>query len=104
MTWERTLLVGLIVFLTGAHYVLAWLSIQDVVRRPSVRGGSKTAWGLVILILPIGGSVLYGIYGPTSFLPRDRVPDRRIVSLEEDDFREDWTRRPNPQRDGRRPK
>jgi len=104
MTWERTLLVGLIVFLTGAHYVLAWFSIQDLVRRPSVRGGSKTGWGLVILIFPIGGSVLYGIYGPTSFLPRDRVPDRRIVSLEEDDFREDWTRRPDPEAGGRRPR
>ncbi len=104
MTWERTLLVGLIVFLTGTHYVLAWFSIQDLVRRPSVRGGSKTGWGLAILILPIGGSVLYGIYGPTSFLPRDRVPDRRIVSLEEDDFREDWTRRRHPEPGGRRPK
>lgn len=93
MSWERTLVVGLIVFLTGAHYVLAWFSLQDLIRRPSVRGGNKVGWGLALLILPIGGSVLYGIYGPTSFLPRDRAPDRRIASLEEEDFREEWTPR-----------
>lgn len=103
MSWERTLLVGLIVFLTGTHYVLAWFSIQDLIRRPSVRGGNRMSWGLAILILPIGGSVLYGIYGPTSFLPRERVPDRRITSLEEDDFREDWRRR-GPETEERRPK
>ncbi len=92
MSWERTLVVGLVVFLTGTHYVLAWFSIQDLIQRPSVRGGNRTSWGLAILILPIGGSLLYGIYGPTSFLPRDRAPDRRNVRLEEDDFREDWSR------------
>ena len=92
MSWERALLIGLIAFLGGCHYVLAWYSIQDLVRRPSVRGGNKTLWGLFILVLPIGGSVLYGIYGPTSFLTRHRAVHPRLASLEDEDFRAEWTR------------
>ena len=93
VSWERALLIGLIAFLGGGHYVLAWYSIQDLIRRPSVRGGNKTLWGLFILILPIGGSVIYGIYGPTSFLTRHRAVHPRLASLEDEDFRAEWTRR-----------
>ena len=86
MSWQRAVLIALLIFLAGCHYVLAWYSVQDLVRRPAVRGGNRTFWGLFILIVPIAGSVIYGMYGPQGFLPRDRPPRPVIASLEESDF------------------
>jgi hypothetical protein len=86
VSWERAVLIGLLIFLAGCHYVLAWYSVQDLVRRTAVRGGNRTFWGLCILIVPIAGSLIYGMYGPQGFLPRDRPPRRTIASLEESDF------------------
>jgi len=86
MSWERAVLIGLLVFLAGSHYVLAWYSLQDLTRRTAVRGGNRTFWGLFILIVPLAGALIYGMYGPQGFLSRDRPPRATIASLEESDF------------------
>lgn len=88
MSWERAVLIAILVFIAGAHYVLAWYSLQDLVRRPAVRGGNRTFWGLFILIAPIAGSLIYGMYGPLGFLPRERPPRAAIAHLEDSDFDE----------------
>jgi hypothetical protein len=94
MSWERAVLIAVLIFLGGCHYVLAWYSLQDLMRRTAVRGGNRTFWGLFILIVPIGGSVIYGMYGPQGFLLRDRPPRPNIASLEESDFEDHL--RPGP--------
>jgi hypothetical protein len=86
VSWERAVLIGLLVFLAGCHYVLAWYSLQDLTRRTAVRGGNRTFWGLFILIVPLAGALVYGMYGPQGFLSRDRPPRATIASLEESDF------------------
>jgi hypothetical protein len=86
VSWQRAVLIALLIFLAGAHYVLAWYSVQDLVRRPAIRGGNRTFWGLLIFIVPVAGSIVYGMYGPQSFLPRDRPTRKAIAHLEDSDF------------------
>jgi hypothetical protein len=86
MSWERAVLIAVLIFLAGCHYVLAWYSLQDLLHRTAVRGGNRTFWGLFILIVPVGGSLIYGMYGPQGFLARDRPPRPANASLEESDF------------------
>lgn len=71
----RTALIAVgIAALGSLQYLLMTRSIQDLLRRPSVRGDNKVIWALVILCLPIAGSLIYEWMGPTSFLHRPRVP------------------------------
>jgi len=86
VSWQRAVLIALLLFVAGAHYVLAWFSIQDLIRRPAIRGGNRTFWGLFIFAVPIAGSLVYGMYGPQGFLPRERPPRKTIAHLEETDF------------------
>jgi hypothetical protein len=73
---------------TAIQYGLAIYTIRDLIRRPRVRGGNKVAWGLIILVLPFVGALLYGVMGPTSFLPRPNRPARHSVAvLDENDLR-----------------
>jgi hypothetical protein len=86
MSWQRAVLIAILIFIAGAHFVLAWYSLQDLTRRPAVRGGNRTFWGLLICCVPVAGSVIYGMYGPQSFLPRERPTRSTIASLEDSDF------------------
>lgn len=70
MSIQTFLLAVLVVVYGAAQYILAAQAIRDLLRRPSVRGGNKTVWGIVILTIPIGGALLYTWMGPTSFLRR----------------------------------
>ncbi len=70
MSWERALLILIILVLTLTYYGLAGLALRDLLRRPAVRGDNKVTWGLAIVCLPIAGAVLYGYMGAASFLPR----------------------------------
>ena len=74
MSWQRVLLIFLVLVVAVAHYALASLALRDVYRRPVVRGGNKVAWVLFILCIPIVGALTYGYMGAASFLPR---PPRR---------------------------
>lgn len=88
MSLERGLLAVLIVLVAAIQYGLAIYTIRDLLRRPRVRGDNKTAWALLILALPFVGALIYGIMGPTSFLPRPNRPVHRSVSmLDENDLR-----------------
>lgn len=88
MSLERTILAILIVLVTAIQYGLVVYTIRDLARRPRVRGDNKVAWGLIILTLPFIGALLYGIMGPTSFLPRpNRPPRRSVATLDENDLR-----------------
>jgi phospholipase D-like protein len=76
MSLERWSLAIAILVVAAAQYGLTIYALRDLARRPSVRGNNKVAWGLVILTLPFFGPLLYTYMGPTSFLPRDRLPSR----------------------------
>jgi hypothetical protein len=76
MSLVRWSLVIAILVLAAAQYGLTIYAVRDLIRRPSVRGNNKVAWGLLILTLPFLGPLLYTYMGPTSFFPRDRNPGR----------------------------
>lgn len=64
----QTLLLALaITAFAGVQYTLVYHGINDLMRRPRVRGGNKTSWALLILCAPIVGALAYGWLGPTSF-------------------------------------
>ncbi len=73
-TWHTWGLATLIVVWGVAQYGLAYYTLRDLARRPRVRGDNKVVWALVILMLPLGGALLYASMGPTSFLPRTGRP------------------------------
>jgi hypothetical protein len=77
MSLERWSLAFAILLLAAVQYGLTVYALRDLIRRPSVRGNNKVAWGLLILTLPFLGPLLYTYMGPTSFLPRGRRYPRR---------------------------
>ena len=88
MSLERWLLAILIVLLAVLQYGLVVYTLRDLVRRPTVRGDNKTAWGILILALPFAGALIYTVMGPTSFLPRpNRPPRRSVATIDENDLR-----------------
>lgn len=70
MTLQTALLATLTIVLGAAQYALCVQAIQDLQRRPRVRGENKVLWGLGILCLPIAGAIVYNWMGPTSFIHR----------------------------------
>jgi len=88
MTWQTVLLAAGVVLWAAIQYGLAVHALRDLARRPRVRGENKVVWALVILGIPIAGALVYTIYGPTSFIRRDRprpprltqAPDSPIIS------------------------
>jgi hypothetical protein len=79
MSFERWLVFILIAIAAAGQYGLAIHAVRDLMRRPSVRGNNKIAWGLVVLALPFAGPLLYSYMGPTSFIPRARIAVRRPI-------------------------
>src|SRR5690242_7231437 len=55
-TWA---LVIVILFWAAAQYGLAVWTLRDLARRDDVAGGSKTAWTLGLLALPVIGPLAY---------------------------------------------
>ena len=84
MSWQRWILAVVIVIVGTAQYGLMVHAVRDLIRRPTVRGGNKAAWALVILIVPIAGALVYASLGPTSFLPRPDRPPRRPPATDPD--------------------
>ncbi len=70
MTLETLLIATVITGFGAAQYALMIHAMRDLIRRPRVRGGNKVLWGLAILCIPIGGALVYGWMGPTSFMRR----------------------------------
>lgn len=73
-TWF--IVVGILIW-GAVQYGLACWTLRDLARRPRVRGDNKIIWALIILIVPLGGALLYATMGPTSFLPRS--PRRQVA-------------------------
>jgi hypothetical protein len=78
MSIERWSLAVAVILLAGLQYGLTVYAVRDLLRRPSVRGNNKVAWGLLILGLPFIGPLLYTYMGPTSFIPRSRPVRHRL--------------------------
>lgn len=81
VSWERWALAALVLLLMAVQYGLIAIALRDLLRRPSVRGNNKVAWGLIILTLPFVGPLLYSYMGPTSLLPRHQAGSRRFVFI-----------------------
>lgn len=62
-TWA---LVAVILLWAAAQYGLAVWTLRDLARRPSVSGGSKTAWALGVLAVPVIGPLAYIALHPVS--------------------------------------
>ncbi|MGI8478049.1 MAG: PLD nuclease N-terminal domain-containing protein [Thermomicrobiales bacterium] len=88
MTWERWVLALGITLFAAAQYGLVWYALGDLRRRPRVRGDKKMSWLLVILVLPLAGPLIYGMFGPIGFMPRpNRPPRQSLAVLNESDLR-----------------
>ncbi len=70
MNWETFFILVAILSFAVLYYGLAFVALKDLLRRPAVRGQNKVVWGLAILCIPIGGALLYGYMGATSFVAR----------------------------------
>jgi len=97
MTWQRSILIAAILLFAVVYYGLAAIALRDLWLRPTVRGGNKTGWALVILCLPILGAVLYGYLGtPGSVSRPGRSPEPEFTPFdhlfEDDDFWRDSSR------------
>ena len=89
MSWQRWALAILVLIFAAAQYTLLAYALIDLHRRPRVRGENKMGWALVVAAIPIAGPLIYGVFGPTSFLPRpNRPPRRENVVLDERDLRD----------------
>ena len=89
MSWQRWALAILVIIFAAAQYTLLVYSVIDLRRRPRVRGENKMGWALVVAAIPIAGPLIYGVFGPTSFLPRPNRPARREnLTLDKQDLQD----------------
>lgn len=89
MSWQRWALAAVVILIASAQYGLLIYALIDLHRRPRVRGENKTGWALIVAALPIAGPLIYGVFGPTSFLPRPNRPPRgEIIRLNRDDLQD----------------
>jgi hypothetical protein len=61
---------GILLVLIAITWVVA---LVDLVRRPDLSGGKRLAWGLLIIILPLIGTVVYFALRPTLPDEADRI-------------------------------
>jgi hypothetical protein len=76
------LICAVLLWASVQYGLMAW-AIRDLMRRSQVRGDNKIVWGMVILIVPILGALIYAVAAPTSPLvhpPRLIVPQRRLAT------------------------
>jgi hypothetical protein len=58
----------------GILIIACWvLGIVDIVRRPDLDRGKRSAWILIVVLLPIIGTIAYFISRPTLPDERDRA-------------------------------
>ena len=89
MSWQRWMLAIVVVMFAAAQYGLLAYALIDLYRHPRARGENKLAWALLAAAIPIAGPLIYGVFGPTSFLARpNRTPRRENVTLDEQDLRD----------------
>jgi hypothetical protein len=77
------LLICAVLLWAGVQYGLAAWAVRDLLRQPRVRGGNKVVWGMVILIVPILGPLVYAVAAPATPIahpPRLIVPRRRLAT------------------------
>lgn len=74
MPFSSILLAAAVAAYGIIQYTFTIQALRDLRRRPRVRGGSRTAWGLVIMCIPIFGALIYSIMGPTSFRQQSAMP------------------------------
>jgi hypothetical protein len=61
---------GILLVLIAITWVVA---LVDLVRRPDLSGGKRLAWALLIIILPLIGTVVYFALRPTLPDEADRI-------------------------------
>jgi uncharacterized membrane protein len=77
------LLICAVLLWAGVQYGLMAWAIRDLTRRSHVRGDNKIVWGLLILIVPILGALIYAVAAPAGPIvrpPRLIVPQRRLAT------------------------
>jgi len=52
-----------------AHWILAGILLSDLVSRQKVFGSHKAVWGIIIIIIPCFGSLLYLVFHPQILNP-----------------------------------
>jgi Phospholipase_D-nuclease N-terminal len=69
-------------FIGGILLVLiavTWLvALVDLIRRPDLTGGKKLAWAVLIIVLPLIGTVVYFALRPTLDDEAERIIAREV--------------------------
>jgi hypothetical protein len=77
------MLICAVLLWAGVQYGLMVWAVRDLLQRPSVRGGNKFLWGMLILTLPVLGALIYAIAAPITPLalpPRLVLPQRHLAA------------------------
>ena len=61
---------GILLVLIAITWVVA---LVDLFRRPDLTGGAKLAWALLIIVLPLIGTIIYFALRPTLPDEADRI-------------------------------
>jgi hypothetical protein len=76
------LLVCAVLLWAGVQYGLMIWAVRDLMRRPAVRGNNKMLWGMLILVLPIVGALVYAVAAPDAPIARAPrlIAPRRLLT------------------------
>ena len=70
------MLICAVLLWAGVQYGLMAWALRDLLRRPRVRGDNKILWGMLILIVPVIGALVYAVAAPGDPVGPDAAADR----------------------------
>jgi hypothetical protein len=83
ITWGEMLAAMVAFFVMFAAFVIFIALFADILRSPALSGGAKALWVLVLVILPIVGSLIYIVMRPKEPIARLPMPDSDMSAAEQ---------------------
>jgi phospholipase D-like protein len=83
ITWGEMLASMAAFFIMFAAFVVFIALFADILRSPALSGGMKALWVLVLVILPLVGSLIYIAMRPRRALVKMPEPDTEMSAAEQ---------------------
>jgi hypothetical protein len=83
ITWGEMLAAMVAFFVMFAAFVIFIALFADILRSPALSGGGKAIWVVVLVILPIVGSLIYIAMRPKEPIARLPMPDSDMSAAEQ---------------------
>jgi hypothetical protein len=83
ITWGEMLAAMVAFFVMFAAFVIFIALFADILRSPALSGGGKALWVVVLVILPIVGSLIYIAMRPKEPIARLPMPDSDMSAAEQ---------------------